>query len=379
MVQRHFGLALAAATVTLGLAPLAHAAYLQFNSTSSTDWSTPGNWAGGGTVPVNGDVAAIFTTAVIDGNDDVTGINAPGQIAIGVNGLTSVLTINNPNDTTYITKAVHPSNSSQNNSGALTLDASNASTAGSATVNVASNFSIAGPIQIGAKNTGQTAGTATLNISGGATTADNMTTAVTPASNGVYTVNVSGGSLAVTNYINLSTNAAATSNFNISNNATVSANEINVGADGSKVATFSITGGQADISTVNPFRVRPNSTLVFNFDSGGISAIDVGGTFTFDAATSNLIINGNGFNTPGIYDLVNAVGLSSTTLPSNLTISGFGAYITEANFILDNATDDGNGRGWRLELVPEPSSLALIGLGAGLLATRRRRNRQSVC
>ena len=127
--------------------------------------------------------------------------------------------------------------------------------------------------------------------------------------------------------------------------------------------TFTVSGGSASFANLGIGRDEGTGLLVI---AGG--TVDVTGTLEFDA-----ISGGDG---DGTIDFTSA----ST---GTLTVAGFDAAAFEALFDSGDITFDGGAAGTfgelfqvsgsTLSVVPEPASLALVGLGALAMAGRRRR------
>ena len=319
--------------------------YIVFNG-GTTDWTTETNWHTGD-LPDLLDVAAVDTSAVIGVGDNI-GVH---KIAIGRDARTSSLTIGSDYEV-YVTDDVN-------------LDYGNAEAAGSATLSIASDVTVDGIVSVGLKNAGQTAGSATLNITGGSVNVGNsLYTANSAASTGVYTINVTGGVLEVANELTLSHAVNSDSTLNISGDAVVKAYYIRTGEPGTNdfSGTISVTGSSATIEAGESFLLKNDSSLALTFDEGGISTIDAGLAFWF-ANVANLTIDGNGYNTPGIIDLVvadNAGSLFYNTF-DDVMISGFGPGIANAQLIYDGS-DNGDGFGLRLQLVALPGDFDLNGI-----------------
>ena len=94
------------------------------------------------------------------------------------------------------------------------------------------------------------------------------------------------------------------------------------------------------------------------------------GTTTYDSTTLNGAVIGSA-SIPDNYDLKNILpaGLDPSTLAQNLTLQfqTFGGGLTVKTAELQAV----------FVIVPEPTSLSLLGIGAGALLARRRRNKQA--
>jgi len=118
-----------------------------------------------------------------------------------------------------------------------------------------------------------------------------------------------------------------------------------------------------------------NTTVTFNFTwNSGNAVAGVNVLFALDDSLGGVNYYGTGYNIP-------TAGLNSYTFnlqAANLANVGAGAIINGINFQIDPANVSGNYditfNSLTLQPVPEPTTLALVGLGvAGLLAIRRRK------
>lgn len=151
------------------------------------------------------------------------------------------------------------------------------------------------------------------------------------------------------------------------------------GFGGTLIGTFDILGGGAVISPVTGAPNGASSLSVqatdlaagyFFMDNGGVLGADFAtlpAELIFGFATSNLSLISN----QGTIDDVQTV--LDSAFPGN-TFSG--ANVTDAGGRLTNLYSGANGQ-FRYNLVPEPASLALLGIGLFGLAAAGRRKQKS--
>lgn len=190
-------------------------------------------------------------------------------------------------------------------------------------------------------------------------------------------LNMSGGSLAVGG--NLYVGAGTGSNTNGSGTANISggtiAAAITIGATGTGdgTGTFNVLGSAAiigDGGASKNFTVNAFGTLAFTLDALGVSALNYGnGVATFGTG-STLNIDGSTYaGSGGDIVLINGGTLNGSA--TNVSITGLAAY----NPVLVYNEGANGDLILRLSVVPEPGSLALAGIGAGLIGMRRRRSK----
>jgi hypothetical protein len=218
-------------------------------------------------------------------------------------------------------------------------------------------------------------GYATYNMSAGTMGGGNETSIVGRAGNGFLIQ--TGGTISINNGLNIAdrqtaTNAGSLNNsgFYSINNGTLIVTSTGMSVGPAGAGTFNIIGQDATINITGNFTVaatnsnaKGNSgTLTFTLQSGeSLSTINATGNGIFGAG-SHIVVDTAG-NTPTqfSYDLVNAVIITNSgwiaQLPANWTLA---------------IEPGGSGQILRA-YVPEPSSLALIGLAALAMARRPRR------
>ena len=314
--------------------------FVYFDPVVDSSWSTAGNWflddqSAFGAVPGTTERASVDASVAITDDDNV-------QLEFLLVGRENISGVVLDIDSTHTVTADR-----------LNIDFGGGGADGSVTINVASDITIADEMLMGVKNGSATSGgTAILNITGGTFMTDHLYTGQSATSvDGYYEINISGGTLASDGAITFSNVVQVDTHLNVSGDASIYANRIDTGRPGTtRSGSMSVSGSEATILLDSAFLLQGDSDFILDFDSGGISTVDAGNAFYFNNL-ADITINGNGFNTPGVYDLVvSSLGGSYTNSFDEISISGFGPNIGAANLIYDGA-DDGDGFGLRLELV----------------------------
>ncbi len=141
--------------------------------------------------------------------------------------------------------------------------------------------------------------------------------------------------------------------------------------------TIRVVGNDSDIhfnQIVNALNYE------FEFDATGVSSLIGGGTgigtsgagpYWSALGTSTLTVDGSAFNGTGAFTLLETTSNAASTFNmSNVTITGLGAE--NVGWTLEQGID-GSKNIITLNVIPEPSSAALLGLGGLALILRRRK------
>lgn len=257
----------------------------------------------------------------------------------------------------------------------------------------AGSLSVANDLNVG--DNGNTTGT--LNLSGtGTVSGGNVFVGKSPNSTG--TVNQTGGTFtAGAGGIMIARDAGSTGTYNLQGGVlNASGSALNFGAG---TADFNMTGGRlADASAINFFLDQQGGTLapgagigITTIDGDGTNAYTLGSLGTLEieldgTGFDQLLVNDGLVSLLGNLDLIAGPGLAGgeyVILSNDGTdaITGMFAGRTEGSTFSEDGYEftisylGGDGNDVALTLVPEPTSLALLGIGAmGLLARRRRNN-----
>lgn len=345
---------LAATVLALGLAGNTNATLWDAGGGADTSYDNPLNWAGD-TVPLATFVEIKSATDVVTIDSVTTG----GRLFLENNPTINVVT---GADVSFGGGSMAIRSATFNHSGGTV------------------NINQSGFLPFGVNGTG--GDTSTYNISGGTLNINGagQTTSITNVFGTSINTGQASGNLDIS--LALGTTAGGTGNMTVSGNAEVKSR---VGVALSGTSSFTVVGSNADINfgETNTFGgswyQAAGAELSFVLDAGGVSTIGI------DQGTNDTIATKHvAFEDGAILDLSGLLAVGSYTLMSfeNGDIKNDQAGLAGTGLVF-SATTDSN---WSLSVdnsgdnglliatyVPEPSSLALIGLG-GLLIARRRRD-----
>lgn len=336
-------------------------------------WESPDNW-NSNTVPTSADLAFIVGTIAQD-------YTAYFDVTTGTQTVTN----------TFVGDDTGPVGIGTFNISGGTLNA---------TANTDRSYNVGGRGNIGIAN--QTGGTinATGDVNVGFENVANSTRA------GSATYDISGGELNAGTNLYLGRNVSGggsqspnmTTSFNISGNATVDVTGsllLNVAGTAARIGNFnttlSIAGSAATIDVGANFNTTGNGgtrTLRYVADAAGTSSVNVGGTVTVTSTALQIDLSALASNfvsdlvliDNSLIDAINGTfstltGLNGTNVAGN--VFSYGSNSFTLSYTYDAATGiDGIGNDLALvNLVPEPSSLAMLIWGAVLLVCTRRGKR----
>ena len=312
---------LSVALCLLMLPAEALAATSTWNSTTSTNWFTAGNWTGG--VPTS------TSTAVINLGSSGPIVNATGAVANSVEvgttatgGTLGVTTGGGLSDTNgYL-------GYNSGASGTATVSGSGASWANSTNLYVGNN------------------GSGILNVQNGGGVSD-ATGAIGQAagSTGTATVSGSGASWANSTALTVGTNGNGT--LNVQSGGAVSDANGNIGLNTGSTGTATVTGSGSSWVSSGNLEVGKSGTGTLNVESSG-AASDATGYLGFNAgSTGTATVTGSGSswsNTGNLY--VGNSGTGTLNVQSGATVSDVSSNIGSATGSTGSATVTGSGSSW---------------------------------
>jgi hypothetical protein len=313
------------------------------------EWHSPATWGGATSVaiPKSTDWALVTNTVSVS----VTTYEALDRLSVGKSGASGAVTVGAGG-------ALAPATTSaigDGGTGLLTLDGGSFLSSGTAYA----GYSSIGDIVI---NSGTFTAAENLNVARGYS--------ANYASASGSSLMIQGGTVSVNNLLGMGVNGQANGSI------TVAGGTLNV-ANGLILdqGTFTVDGSDSSITLAKnvaaaQLDIRANATVRFLFDSQGISTIG------FDEKTlelydgASIVVDGSLFSgDAGLYTLLDcgAFAATGTNRFSNVSISGFDAY--EGAELQYNDLDGTVS----LNVIPEPATLGMLGVSAGLLLLIRRR------
>jgi hypothetical protein len=168
------------------------------------------------------------------------------------------------------------------------------------------------------------------------------------------------GNVSVGTVFSMSSETDSATSFFTATNGSLSAATMKIGTIAE--ATFTIDGDEADIDVSGALTAGANSIFQFLFDETGVSTIDAGSLTIDNSAT--LFIDGTDYSGGNAsFTLFDATITDSF---SNVTVNGFGTL--DIDYTLTQ-TDSAI----TLNVIPEPATFGLMGLGSVALFVARRR------
>lgn len=345
---------LAASVLAMGLAGSANATLWDAGGGVDTSYDNPLNWAGD-TIPLATFVEIKSGTDVVTIDSATTG----GRLFLENNPTINVVT---GADVTFSGGSMSITSATFQHSGGTV------------------NINQSGALPFGVNGSG--GDTSTYNISGGTLNVNGagQTTSITNVFGTAINTGQASGNLDVS--IILGTTAGGTGNMTVSGNAEVKSR---VGIALSGTSSFTVDGSDADInfgelaSFGGSWYQATGAELSFVLDAGGVSTIGI------DQGTNDTIATKHvAFEDGAILDLSGTLAAGSYTLMSfeNGDIKNDQGGLGGTGLVFSGSTDlnwsisvDNSGDNGLLiaTYVPEPGSLALLGMG-GLLVARRRRD-----
>lgn len=344
--------AVLAATLLAALASIdAHATNYTFDGTTSDDWATGSNWAGGVAAPANGTFGnriAVNGDLLYTASTSTTGAthlnpNDRGFLIGTVNDVTATFTIQGGSfSTDGKAGSMDVMGSGAGTNVTVTVDGGNFSSveglivnfgsAGTqATFNVNSGSATISKLDIN-PNTGSGA-TGTVNVSGGSLVVTTLSS--TPSGTGESVVNVTGGTMAVTTLnTGPTTRSGGLSTINIGGGAST-VETLNLGAYStgslSGISELNVTNGSLAVQTLavtaSGGGSATNSSTI-NLDGGtlGVATLTAiagaKGVATFNFNGGTLRVDGGSLNLNGFTDaFVKAGGAVIDTNGNNATIA----------------------------------------------------------
>lgn len=219
-------------------------------------------------------------------------------------------------------------------------------------------------------------GTATAVITGGdfTTTGEVRLSDVSASSSATSSLTITGGNVnAFLIGIGARTGGPGTGALTIGGDAVVNVTQ-NIFMRPGAANSVTVNGSGATINVNRPsatgFEVHTNNEVNFDFDSGGISTVDLGTSqMRFSGPDSVLNVDATAFESAGTFDLF--------TFGSYFVVSGVPTEFGSENLVFapgfqGDVIYNPDSIQLAISVIPEPASLGLLAMG-GLLGLRRRR------